>query len=396
MKTTQRQYIAGQWKETKTDANPHKVQLVLAFGAKNLVRQPERYDEIRNNFPNSSIVLCSTSGEILGSQVFDDTISVTAIEFDSSHIEARQMTVNSTEESQSIGKQIGDQLPKDNLKHVMIFGDGIIINGSELANGLKSALPENVAIIGGSAGDAADFKETYVGLNGVPAQNMIVAIGFYGDNLTVSYGSAGGFDTFGITRQVTKSIGRTVYELDHKPILDIYKEYLGDTAKDLPASGLAFPLNVTIPGSDIPLVRTLMSVNQEEGSATFAGGVPEGSYAQLMRANINHLVDGAENAAKMTASMHPDQKAELAVLISCIGRKLVLKQRTEEEIDVIRNVFGNDCTMTGFYTYGEYTQTEKNHVCTYENQTMTIAALAESNPFQYQNQTMTIATMRED
>jgi hypothetical protein len=348
-------------------------------------------------FPNSSIVLCSTSGEILGSQVSDDTLSITAIQFEKSRIEAHQTVVTSTEESEVAGKQIGELLSKDGLRHVMIFADGMIVNGAEFAHGLHSVLPENVALTGGSAGDADHFKETYVGLNGAPSQNVVVIIGFYGDDLTIGYGSAGGWDTFGISRQVTKSVGRVVYELDHKPILDIYKEYLGDAAKDLPASGLSFPLNVIVPGSSVPLVRTLMSVDEQDKSVTFAGGVPEGSSAQLMRANIDHLIDGAENAANMTALMHKDQKPQLAVLISCIGRKLVLKQRTEEELDVIRNVFGDDCVMTGFYTYGEYTQNREINQPLFQNQTMTITTLIEdSNPCQFQNQTMTIATLRED
>lgn len=376
MKTTQKQYVNGLWNEISTNADPNKVQLVLAFGSKALVRQPEQYAKIHAEFPNSTIMICSTSGEVMGSNVSDDTLSITAIEFEKSHIEAHQSIVNKTEDSEMAGKQLGEQLTKEGLRHVMVFGDGMIINGSEFIHGLHSVLPETVAIIGGSAGDAADFKETYVGLNNVPSQNIIVVIGFYGENLTIGYGSAGGWDTFGISRQVTKSIGRTVYELDHKPILDIYKEYLGDAAKDLPASGLSFPLNITVPGLNIPLVRTLMSVNEADGSVTFAGGVPEGSYAQLMRANIDHLVSGAENAANTTASMHPNQKPQLAIIISCIGRKLVLKQRTEEELDVVRNVFGDSCAMTGFYTYGEYTQNGKDQP-TYQNQTMTITTLRE-------------------
>ena len=397
MKTTQKQYVAGQWNEISVNADSNKVQLVLAFGSKALVKQPERYAEIHNMFPSSAIVICSTSGEIMGSRVSDDTLSVTAIEFDKSHIETHQSIIGKTEDSEMAGRQLGEQLTKEGLRHVMVFADGMIVNGSELARGLHSVLPDNVAIIGGSAGDAADFKETYVGLNNVPSQNIVVVIGFYGESLTIGYGSAGGWDTFGISRLVTRSVGRTVYQLDHKPILDIYKDYLGDAAKDLPASGLSFPLNVTVPGSNIPLVRTLMEVNEADGSVTFAGGVPEGSYAQLMRANIDHLIDGAENAANMTASMHPGQKPQLAILISCIGRKLVLKQRTEEELDVIRNVFGDDCTMAGFYTYGEYTQTQEVDKPTFQNQTMTITALSEKNDqCQFQNQTMTIATLQEN
>jgi hypothetical protein len=378
MKITQKQYTSGSWNDINVNADSNKVQLVLVFGAKELVKQPERYDEIRGMFPNSSIIMCSTSGEILGSQVYDDTLTLTAVEFDSSHIETYQIGVNNTEESEAAGKQLGEQLTKDGLKHVMVFADGVLVNGADVLKGVQSTLPEHIEITGGSAGDGDRFQETYVGLNSTSAQNQIVIVGFYGEKLTVSYGSEGGWDTFGPNHQVTKSIGRTVYELEGKPILDMYKEYLGEESKGLPASGLSFPLNVTTPGSNTPLVRTMMEVNETDKSVTFAGGVPEGSYAQLMMANINHLIDGAENAAIKTVSMHPDKNSQLAILVSCIGRRLVFKQRTEEGLDAVRLKFDDSCTVAGFYSYGEYAPSaDQSSQCQFQNQTMTITAFHE-------------------
>jgi hypothetical protein len=378
MKITQKQYIAGQWKEIRTDTDSNKVRLVFVFGSKEFLIQQERYNEIRNMFPNSSIISCSTSGEIIDAQIYDDTLSLTAIEFSSSYVKAYQIDIGNTEESESIGRQLGEQLDQNGLKHVMVYADGIIVNGTELLRGVQAALPEHMVITGGSAGDGDRFKETYVGLNGIASQNKVIIVGFYGDNLTVSYGSEGGWDIFGITRRVTKSIGRTVYELDNKPILDIYKEYLGDAAKNLPSSGLAFPLYVTIPGLDIPLVRTMMEVNEQDKTVTFAGGVPEGSYAQLMRGNVNHLIDGAENAAEKTVSMYPDKKAQLALLVSCVGRRLVFNQRIEEGLSATRDVFDKDCVVTGFYSYGEFTpNVTQDGKCQFQNQTITITAFHE-------------------
>ena len=70
----------------------------------------------------------------------------------------------------------------------------------------------------------------------------MVAVGLYGEHVKLGHGSKGGWDTFGPERIVTKSDGNVLYELDDKPALALYKEYLGDRAAGLPGSALLFPL----------------------------------------------------------------------------------------------------------------------------------------------------------
>jgi len=150
----------------------------------------------------------------------------------------------------------------------------------------------------------------------------------------------GGWDSFGPERLITKSKANVLYELDSQPALEIYKKYLGDYAKDLPGSGLLFPLSIRMKDTDDAIVRTILNVNEEDKSVTFAGNMPEGSYARLMKANFDRLIDGASNAAQNSMKKE-SQKPELAILISCVGRKLVLNQRIEEEVEVIRAIYGD-------------------------------------------------------
>ena len=110
---------------------------------------------------------------------------------------------------------------------------------------------------------------------------------------------------------------------------------------------------------------------------TFAGDIPEGSYARLMKANFDRLIDGAAEAAKMSLDILGSFKPELVILISCVGRKLILKQRIEEEIEGVRDVLGNDACYTGFYSYGEISPSAGGAKCELHNQTMTITAFAE-------------------
>ncbi len=352
--------------------------LVLVFGKRQLLENSDRYDEIRSFYPAADIVICSTSGEILDIEVFDDTIVTTAIHFEKTVIKSRQLSIKDNWTSDSdLGMELATLFPQENLKHVLLLSHGLDINGTRLIEGMKLKLNQDVSISGGLAGDGPDFIKTVVGLNDTPSENKVVAVGFYGESIKVGYGSFGGWDTFGHTRKITRSEENVLFELDGKPALDLYKAYLGDKAKDLPASGLLFPLSIkTDENAKDELVRTILSVNEEDKSLTFAGDIPEGGEARLMKANFESLYEGASRAAENSISILKDQ-AQLALLISCVGRKLILKQHTEDEVESVREVIGDEALMTGFYSYGELGPDRQGNSCYLHNQTMTITLFGE-------------------
>jgi hypothetical protein len=351
-------------------------QLILVFGARSILEHQSLFTQIRESHPGVAFAGCSTSGEITNNSVTDDSLSLTAVYFQKTSVHSFCQSVQDSSESFETGKTLGNELSKDKLKHVMVFSDGLNVNGTELVNGLRDALGDDVSITGGLAGDGAAFEKTVV-LNpcGKVESHIVSAIGFYSDDLKVSFGSMGGWDTFGIERLVTKSKGNVLYELDNEPALDLYKTYLGDQASGLPATGLLFPLSMRVSETDEPVVRTILGVNEEDKSLTFAGDIKEDSYVRLMKANVNRLIDGADKAAKLTAK--PDVNYDLAILISCVGRKLVLKQLAEEEVEVVGDSFGADTLITGFYSYGEIAPFEEFMKCELHNQTMTITAFSE-------------------
>lgn len=353
-------------------------QLVFFFGDSSLLKDPKNFEQVKNFYPKAHIAAGSTAGEIIGAQVLDNSMVVTAVHFDNTPIQVAKTKVAQMSESQSAGEKLASSLGKEDLLHVLVFSDGLHVNGTNLVRGLMAKLPKEVAVTGGLVGDQDRFKETVVGMDSVPEADTIAVIGFYGANIKIGYGSMGGWDPFGPERLVTRAKENVLYELDGQSALELYKKYLGDQAKDLPASGLLFPLSLRLEGKGTGLVRTILSVNEKEGSMTFAGDVPEGSYVRLMKANFEHLVDGAAGAASMSHEALGSVSPDLAILISCIGRKLVLKQKVEEEVEGVQKVLGKTTVMTGFYSYGEIcpvTPTEKQ--CELHNQTMTITTFSE-------------------
>jgi hypothetical protein len=375
MKIEQKKFsVSKGWEKVRNDNfNSSDCDLVIVFGSKDLIKNNSVYTGIRNEYPHANIIMNTTSGEIMDVHVNDETISLTAIKFDKTTLKTGSVNIASHSNSFDAGSALAKQIDQHNLKNVLIISDGQLVNGSELVMGLQSIFSKDVIITGGLAGDGANFKSTLVGLNNTPTEGMIIAVAFYG-SLVVTYGSVGGWDSFGPERIITKSKANVLYELDGKPALDIYKKYLGDQAKDLPGSGLLYPLSIRMKDSDDALVRTILNINEDDKSLTFAGNMPEGNYARLMKANFDRLIEGSSSAAQNSLQTN---KPELAILISCVGRKLVLDQRIEEEVEVVRAVYGDKTAITGFYSYGEIAPSFNFSKCELHNQTMTITTFSE-------------------
>ena len=363
------------WADFQEDAeNP---QLVLVFGGRKVLEHATHYETVQAFYPDALIVLASTSGEIIDTEVHDDSLSVTAIEFEKSNI-ATAFTNIASQSSAEAGEALAKQLPKEGLRHLLVFSDGGLVNGTALLEGLNSQLPDNVTITGGLAGDAADFQRTLVGLNAPPEMGNLVAIGLYGEDLKIGFGSIGGWDSFGPDRIITKAEGNVLHELDGQPALDLYKHYLGDQASELPGAALLFPLSIRESASATEeVVRTILTIDEEAKTMTFAGDLPVGNLARLMKANFDRLVDGAQRAATSGLETIGGFEPSLALLVSCVGRKLVLGQRVEDEVEAVRDAIGDEAAIAGFYSYGELAPSLGTINCQLHNQTMTITLLAE-------------------
>jgi len=369
--------VAEGWKSiSNAEFNNELANLVLVFGSTALLKDQTLFHTVRKNYPNADLLMNSTAGEIIDTHVNDETLSLTAIHFEKTKLKTACVKIQNAEESFKTGYKLASMFDGDDLKSILVISDGHVVNGSDLVLGLQEFLPKDTVITGGLAGDGAHFKTTLVGLNEVPAEGRIAAIGFYGTDLKVGYGSVGGWDPFGVERLITKSQDNILYELDGEPALDIYKKYLGDYAKDLPGSGLLFPLSIRTTNSNHPVVRTILDIDEQAKSLTFAGNMPKGSYAQLMKANFDRLIEGASNAA-VDSQKDKHSSPDLAILISCVGRKLVLDQRIEEEVEVVRANYGDKTAIAGFYSYGEISPSHNFMKCELHNQTMTITTFTE-------------------
>jgi hypothetical protein len=368
------------WSRVKAELG--NASLVFYFGTRQMLSCGKRYGELREMFPSAHILGCSTGGQINSSDISDDEVVAAAIGFDATRLRLVSQDISDTHQSHSCGETIGRALKEEDLAGVFVLSDGLNVNGSELVSGMVAAIGPGIPVTGGLAGDGADFAETLVGGDCVPRPRLVVAIGFYGKAIRIGHGSAGGWDLFGPRRKVTKSAGNVLFELDGEPALDLYERYLGpEDSKGLPGSALLFPIQVHDAAQpDSAVVRTVLAIDKDARSMTFAGDVPQGWTAQLMHGNFDHLAEGAADAGRQarTGLGASDADSQFSLLVSCIGRRLLMGQRTSDEVEAAGAELGARTLKLGFYSYGEISPHAKSGICELHNQTMTVTLFAEA------------------
>ena len=356
--------------------------LVLFFGTRQALASGSRYRELRRMFPHARILGCSTGGQICNGDVTDEEIAAVALRFDATRVRLACEPASGPEHSRATGEAIGRTLAAADLAGIFVLSDGLNVNGSELVAGITGMVGDNVPLTGGLAGDGGQFQKTLVGADCAPRNRTVGAVGFYGSAIRIGHGSAGGWDEFGPRRRITRSRGNVLFELDGKPALDLYARYLGDEdVKGLPGTALLFPLRIHDPKRpDHDIVRTILAVDHAARSMTFAGDVPEGWLAQLMRGNFDRLAVGAATAARQAAAGIVEGRSggQVALLVSCIGRRLLMGQRTVDEVEAAGVELGDGVTRLGFYSYGEIAPHSASGVCELHNQTMTVTTLSET------------------
>jgi hypothetical protein len=346
--------------------------VVFAFADDAFFQTEACYSQLRGMYPQAHILGCSSSGSVLDTSISDGDVVATAIKFARGSVRLVVADLSDTSDVGVVGASLMEQLKADDLHHVFVLSDGLKVNGSALAQGLNTA---GVSVTGGLAGDGARFGATWVMADGAARQGRIAALGFYGD-MRVRSGCFAGWQEFGAERVVSRSVGNVVYEIDGEPALALYKKYLGEQAAGLPGTGLRFPLSVQASKSGHALIRTLLAIDEAEQSLTFAGDVPQGHLCKLMRTNLDSLIDNAGMAAE---AAQPDEREAvgLCLVVSCVGRRLVLGQLTEDELEIVRETLGDHTAITGFYSYGELAPFSDILQCQLHNQTMTLTTIYE-------------------
>ncbi|WP_028535266.1 FIST signal transduction protein [Paludibacterium yongneupense] len=355
--------------------------VILVFGAVDYFEDSAWMARLLATAPDSVWVGCSTAGEIAGANVFDHSCVLTALSF--AHADSRVVLSTARlarmSDSHAAGARLAAGLPADGLRAVLLLGTGVAINGSALVLGVQSQVAPDVQISGGLAADGGAFARTWTTCASGAASDQLLALGFYGSRLVLENSSFGGWEAFGPARKITRCHENVLFELDGERALDIYKRYLGEYASQLPASGLLFPFDMLGPdrSGSSGVIRTILGVDEAAGSLLLAGDIDPDGYLRLMHSSTDKLIQGAEHAAQAVAPALAGSEQMLALLVSCIGRKLVMGDRVEEEVEAVMDTLGPDVIGCGFYSNGEISEAAARTECRLYNQTMTITLVGE-------------------
>lgn len=353
--------------------------VVFVFGASDLLEQTQPLAELHEAFPTSVVMGCSTSGEIAGAQVLDGCVSIAVVRFEHTRLKFFVTPLLGHTDSFEAGRRAGAALDGPDLRAVFVLAQGLRLNGTALVAGLASSLPRGIPVTGGLAGDGRRFSRTWIlGRDGRPLSSGMSALGLYGDRLHVGHGCKGGWSDFGPERRITRAQGNILYELDGKPALDLYTSYLGKLASGLPGTALLFPLAIRRDETETdPRVYAVLGIDPRDQALIFGGDIPQGGIVRLMRANTDKLIHSASLAAEQAVAGLSGQDDIVLISVSCVGRRLALGERTEEEVETVFQTAPGSCAHVGFYSYGEIAPFGAGGVAEMHNETLTVTALAE-------------------
>lgn len=325
--------------------DPH---LLLCFGPSPVLEAPAFLSQVRGTIPAARLVGCSSAGVLTREGAFEGETVLTALHLGGAEVHIVREPLEGMADSEAAGARLGQALRPLAPTSALLLGQGVNINGSALVRGFQSVFGTGVPLCGALAGDDGAFRRTVTVLDDEASDRHLLAVGFRGVGFETT--STRGWEPFGPLRRVTAARDNILEALDGEPALAVYRRYLGDWAAGLPGSALLFPLGLLEggPGS-VGLVRTVLGVDETAGHLILAGDLPAGSHVRLMHASTTSLVAGVRQAA---TGMRPAGDA-LALVFSCVGRKLVMGQRVDEEVMAVSEGLGGAVPLAGFFSYGE-------------------------------------------
>ena len=374
MKIENLQLKFGNWEKLTNAYDISDVNLVIVHGKTNEFENDEHFYYLKKRYPDAEIIGCSSDELVLKNNIPNSEMVACAISFNSSRIVLKSISGTDDNDASDLSYNLIKKFDSNGLKHIFLLADGLKFNGSDIVKGLNKSI--DIPKTGGLAADGTRVEKSLVMANAPASQNIIAAIGFYGDKLTIKSSSVGGWKEFGTPRIVTKSSKNTLYELNGEPIIEYYKRYFGsgyDFIKDI---AFKFPFGIKKYDLDEPIIRTAIRINYDDNSVTTSGDIPEGYIAQIMKPDIDMLIDGAGEAAKIA---QVDSRAlSLGLVTSCEGRRSVLRQLVQDEVEKVATTLGDNVNLVGFYSYGEISPYQNGiNKTLFHNQTMTITVVSE-------------------
>ena len=247
--------------------------------------------------------------------------------------------------------------------------DNVAAAEGDIVPRLLETLGGGISVLGGAAGSQA-FEVTPRQFFCDQVLRESVPVLLFSGPLDYAAGVATGWKPLGKVGRVTKSEGNLVQEIDGEPALSFYQNYLGADATS-GETHIAIPLAVFEEGSGDFYLRAPIAYDENAGTASFLGSVPEGASVQLTLASPENILEGTEESLARALSGYPgSSEPEAALFFSCAVRKLLLGTRAAKELDIVRSRLGDHVPVCGFYAFGEIGPVGSSGTSRFHNETL--------------------------
>ncbi|SFT89032.1 Uncharacterized conserved protein, contains FIST_N domain [Lishizhenia tianjinensis] len=348
-----------------------KHQLVFVFGYREQFEKEFDFDLVRAKFPNAQIITTSTAGHIHENQ-FDENIVISAHHFEKSQIKA--FAKNAKVEGKEVSKRLISEIPKENLKGLLIIADNTFGNSTDLINDLNEEYKGEINIFGGLAGNLDLKVPSISGLNEAPHENNVIAVGFYGESLTIKTNKVITAKGFGLDYMVSDYDRNVLIGLNGKPAYEVMYKLLGaESEKHFEEKIMLYPFLVKTKNRT-KFVRSPIGVDHNTKTLIYGGDFRLGDKVQLTRSDI---IEGLEETEE-EASFLGKHKPQMVFLTSCYGRRIFLNELIHDEVTSLHRGFGENIKLTGFYSYAEFlTEANNNNACEIHNNSIALVAFTE-------------------
>ena len=327
-------------KESYIDTNNENtlIQMFTSLGSQEEIENIA--SQIHATLPNAALIGASTAGEIMNGEMLENSTVISISVFEKTRLHAYY---ERGEESYALGVALSKKVFDKETKCVITFLDGLQHNGQEYLYGLSVLNLNNVVLAGGMAGDMLDFKQTYTIFQNKVFDGGAVCVALKGEDLEVYQDYNLGWRAVGPTFTITKSEGARVYEIDNRPVKDVYAEVLGAFAVDnMPASTIEFPL--ICQEEDIFIARSMLHVN-DDGSLLYGGNLEEG---EKVRFGIGSRT--LVNQYNTKNRLFDEESLQSCFIYSCLARKQFLGKELEKTFRLLEQ----KAPTSGFFTFGEF------------------------------------------
>jgi hypothetical protein len=335
-----------------------KPDLALVFSSIRFA-DPRMLKAVRSVIGGAPLLGCTDAGEIITAGpkrrsvtvigfLLGNNTCITAIE---RHISTR---------ARSAGEHLAEALLRQSPASpqcLLVFPDGLSVSGSEIVAGIEKKISRKIKLVGATAGDDFHFQKTFQFFNDEILSDSLPGVLLCGD-FKVGVGVRHGWVPVGRPRQVTRSAGHVVYQIDHRPAVSIYEDFLGLKRQELMEDTLAnvtlsYPLGTELGGQTEYLLRDAIRVGRS-GSLICTGDVPQGSEVRLMIGGYESALEAAQQAACEAREQLGGTRLKGALVFCSVARQKMLGSEYQGEIDVIRDALGGaGVRFGGFYSYGE-------------------------------------------